>query len=150
MMEEGPSYLACLPLFPLQWGPTRKCKLMREEKHLLKHKVQTVAKTHDFIVWVMMFIVFLKAPFPGAEYLGFNFSLPCVKTKTNKFIQALMNLEKLEYTSWDCLIVPKPRSQWKRIQNTLILPISKPVSEFMCLLLHDSPFLHDWQDCNGI
>jgi len=28
--------------------------------------------------------------------------------------------------------------------------ISKPISEFMSLLLHDSSFLHDWQGYNGI
>lgn len=57
---------------------------MREEQWLLKYEVQTVANSHDFIVWVMMFIVFLKAPVPGAEYLGFHFSLPWEGKKKKK------------------------------------------------------------------
>ena len=53
---------------------------------------------HDFIVRVMMFIVVLKTPAPGAEYLGFHFSLPCGggggREKRKELILALMNVEK--------------------------------------------------------
>jgi len=57
---------------------------MRAEQRILKHEVQTVANSHDFIVRVMMCIVFLKAPVQGAEYLSFHFFLLWEKKKKQK------------------------------------------------------------------